>query len=570
MFSTYWERIPNVNYRLWYPGTPNAEAEKAQFEQQGCRLVDICGYTVQGQPQYIGVWQDLVLSTSPYVSHHGLTLAECLAKDQELKQQGYTAVKFQVFNSASQVYCTGIWEQRPGCSHRIEMDQSLAAMHRRILPDTTMVPRQISHYIDPADNCVKYAVLWSNTNSYRYPPPPPQWPQGQPIPKRYMSGSTTALDVTQIAFLERRVERFMQVENIPGLSIAITQNECLKFAAGFGWANIRKKVQLDPLHQFRIGVASVPVTAAAILLLVEQGKLTLDQKVFGPGSIFESKYGPLPQQLQQNQPFMQAQNYLCDITVRHLLEHTTGNWGTKMPIIAEPLMNNDDFIKYIAGNVPVEEMPGKQWVYSNFNYLVLAKVIECVSGQTYEQYVKSCLWSKAGVTEARVADPFISQLGPMEVMYYMTPQNGTGEGADPYVALQKERLASFGGWVASPVDLLKLMVRMDGFKNKPDILSEASIKSWSTPSLASNDTYGQGWFLNVNGWNGWVSVGRVPGASSLLVRLNTGISFVILANKEYSGMEFYHQLGYVMHHIISLCAKWETTGDLFCAQGTNC
>ncbi len=76
-----------------------------------------------------------------------------------------------------------------------------------------------------------------------------------------------------------------------------------------------------------------------------------------------------------------------------------------------------------------------------------------------------------------------------------------------------------------------------------------------------------GWYLYVNGWNGWVSYGRMPGSTSLLVRLDNGLSLAFLTNMDYSGLEFSHQIDYLMQHIIGLQPSWQNNHvNLFCAQ----
>uniref|UniRef100_A0A914WBU5 Beta-lactamase-related domain-containing protein n=1 Tax=Plectus sambesii TaxID=2011161 RepID=A0A914WBU5_9BILA len=549
-------------YRLWFPGSTAADTQRTHYEQQGYRITHICGYTVQNRPQYVGIWQMPTLSQAPYEIQYGISLDECLAKDKQLTQQGYIAVKFQAFNSGNRVLCTAIWEQRPGCSHRIECDQDIAVMHKRILPDATMKPRQISHYIDPTDNCAKYVVLWSNIDTFRYPTPPDLWPLNAPIPNRYLKGSTEAFDPTKLRFLEKRIERFMRLGNIPGLSIAIAKDECLKFAAGYGYANVRMKECVDPSHKFRIGSISKPVTAAAIFLLVDQRKIRLDQKIFGPNSILGEQYG-------SKKPY---QKYVCDITLRNLLEHTSGGWQNYKndpffmdAVFAQPLLDNDKLIGYVMDHFPLDEAPGKDWLYSNFGYLVLGKIIEYISGKPYEQFVKECIWTPSGVPDARIGGQYISEKLQKEVMYYMS---GSSEGIDPYELLPMQRIAPWGGWVASPIDMLKFMVKVDGFKNKPDLLSEASTTSWSTPSLPSNDTYGMGWSLNLMGFNGWMHEGRMPGAVAMLIRLDSGVEIAVALNQEQGDRDFFNQLGFVIHHIVSLCQTWPQAGDLFCVQGS--
>jgi hypothetical protein len=175
---------------------------------------------------------------APYEVHYGLTLEECLRKDRQLSIQGFVPILFRLFDNDRQVLCVAIWEQRPGHVHRIEFDQNVAEMHRRILQtddNARLLPRQISHFIDAADdNRRKFAVLWSDVDSYRYPDAPELWPLNGTIPSRYLRGSIAAFPPARRRFLVRRIERFMRESNIPGLSIALVRNESLIFAAGFG------------------------------------------------------------------------------------------------------------------------------------------------------------------------------------------------------------------------------------------------------------------------------------------------------------------------------------------------
>jgi D-alanyl-D-alanine carboxypeptidase len=114
-------------------------------------------------------------------------------------------------------------------------------------------------------------------------------------------------------------------------------------------------------------------------------------------------------------PMSNQSNYLCEITVRHLLEHTTGNWTANLPVYTQPQMNNAQFISYVVSQFPVQQLPGTQWQYSNFGYLLLGEIIATVSGMSYEDYVKQCIWMPSGVTGAFVAGRYISQKGPNEV-----------------------------------------------------------------------------------------------------------------------------------------------------------
>ncbi|KHJ79757.1 beta-lactamase [Oesophagostomum dentatum] len=226
------------------------------------------------------------------------------------------------------------------------------------------LPRQISHFID-SNGSIKYVVLWSDLHSNRYPEPPPIW-QKKTIPVRFLQGAPELLTESQMDFLIERVEHFMHELNIPGLSIAIAKREQLKFAAGFGFADLRKEEIVTPNHQFRVGSISKPITATAIMLLSDQNKIALDDKLFGPKSIFGNKFTKRKT----------YKKYVTDVTVRHLLEHSAGGWDNLLsdPAWIQEQLSTEQLIEYVLENVPLEYAPGTKWIYSNFGYQVLGTV----------------------------------------------------------------------------------------------------------------------------------------------------------------------------------------------------
>lgn len=116
--------------------------------------------------------------------------------------------------------------------------------------------------------------------------------------------------------------------------------------------------------------------------------------------------------------------------------------------------------------------------------------------------------------------------------------SGNRVGFNPYEMPPPERTGPWGGWIASPVELLRLMSRLDGFASKPDILGPYSLKEWVKPSTASNGTYGLGWSTNVMGFNGWQHDGRMPGSASMLVRLDNGLEMAVVVNKVSRGRQY--------------------------------
>uniref|UniRef100_A0A7I4Z4Z1 DUF2750 domain-containing protein n=1 Tax=Haemonchus contortus TaxID=6289 RepID=A0A7I4Z4Z1_HAECO len=157
-----------------------------------------------------------------------------MLRNKLLTSKGYIATLFNVFSNRNQVLCTGIWEQREGRKSFIVIGEDLKQMYSQYQSNPKCLPRQISHFVDRM-GAVKYAVLWSDFHSNRYPDVEPLWSKRE-IPVRFLQGSPDLLSESQMDFLIERVEHFMRELNIPGLSIAISKREQLKFAAG-GFSN---------------------------------------------------------------------------------------------------------------------------------------------------------------------------------------------------------------------------------------------------------------------------------------------------------------------------------------------
>lgn len=359
----------------------------------------------------MGIWQKPTPRDVPYEAHYGITLHECLHLDREMVERRYVATQLRVFQWRGEVLCCALWEHSPGRRHYIEVGENLRHMYRKHVVASAasplpLMPRQISHYIDSVSGRVKYVVLWSNLHSFRYPNPPDLW-SGRSIPASYLPGSRDQLEPTQLAFVAKRVERFMRELDIPGLSLAVAKNERLKFAAGYGYGNIRRREPITPQQQFRVGSVSKPITAAAVMLLVERGKLKLEQRLFGSGgSVFGNEF------VSSGSNGVYG-HYLVDITIRNLLEHTAGGWNNvdSDPAWLEPEKSTTQLVEQVLAEQPLMVRPVRAWIYSNFGYQLLGHVIERVSGQSYEEFIKTNLWDKVGVHDVQVARPTLSEKG---------------------------------------------------------------------------------------------------------------------------------------------------------------
>ncbi|GAB3517106.1 serine hydrolase [Emticicia fontis] len=344
--------------------------------------------------------------------------------------------------------------------------------------------------------------------------------------------------------IDNQINAFMKKYNVTGLTFAITNKEKLAYAKGYGIANKANNTPVTINSLFRIASVSKPITSIAIMKLLEAGKLSLDDKVFGDNGILGNKYGGKP-----------YRNGYENITVKHILEHTAGlatNDGND-PMFSAFNLTQDQIIENVVKNRNLYSTPGTKYAYSNFGYCVLGRIIEKVSGMAYEQYVRKEILTPTGTGKMQITGNTIATRKENEVVYY-NPSDS------PYT-YNVARMDSHGGWIASSIDLVKLMSQVDGFRIKPDILKFETIDTMTKFSpLGSN--YSLGWQVNQS-YNWW-HTGLLTGTSSELVRAANGFSWAIITNYGVLGTNdaYFTDLDNLGWNIINAIKEWPDY-DLF-------
>lgn len=356
----------------------------------------------------------------------------------------------------------------------------------------------------------------------------------------------------RLASFDQLMQEFVQRHYIPGAALAVTDQGRLVYSRGYGYADIAQHEQVQTNSLFRIASISKPITAVAILHLIEQGKLRLDDKV----------YDILDFKTDIEQAGAEFDVRQRDITIRYLLEHRAG-WDRdksfdamfeavrfaeqqKVPAPAGP----QDVIKAMLRH-KLDFAPGERYAYSNFGYCLLGRVIEKLSGMPYEAYVKQDILAPLGIHSMRLGASRLEGRAPNEVRYY---QPGTGKsvfqadlGQDvawPYGGWHLEAMDSHGGWLASAVDLARFAAAFDDPNHCP-ILSAASIELMHgrPPGLAGYDEAGKpketfyslGWSNRFHGdklthWH----TGSLSGTATTLIRRSDGRTLVVLLNTRVS------------------------------------
>jgi len=345
----------------------------------------------------------------------------------------------------------------------------------------------------------------------------------QPLP--------TEIEAAAIADIARKL---MDQYHAPGLSVAIARHGQFVYRQGFGLANKDSGDRVTPASRFRIASLTKPITSVAIFTLIEQGRLGLDDLVFGAPGILKFDYG-------QSFP-----DLVTRITVRHLLTHTCGGWQNDGddPMFQRPELNHRELITWTLQSHPLENEPGTHYAYSNFGFCLLGRVIEKISGQPYSEFVKQNVLSKCGVTEMQLAGNTLAQRAAGEVIYY----GQEGSGTNPY-DMNVTRMDSHGGWIATPGDLVQFAMHVDGFKTTPNILRADTLRTMTTASTA-NPNYACGWCVNrIPNW--WHS-GSLPGTLTIMVRTGSGLCWAAFTNTRAEGLN----LDDMMWKMVKAVPEW--------------
>ena len=365
---------------------------------------------------------------------------------------------------------------------------------------------------------------------------------------------------------ERTVTSFMRKWSIAGASIAISKDGRLVYARGFGFADTTTKEEVQPYSKFRIASISKLVTAVAIMKLREEGKLNLNDRIFGEAGILNDPYYSNPRDKR-----------IYDITIAHLLSHEGGwtqRWGDQMfmPLViadkmgVKPPVNTRTIVRF-ALDKRLHFTPGTGKAYSNLGYGILGLVIEKISGMPYAEYCKRAVLEPIGIYDMTLARNLPSKKAPFEVTYYepsdVIPKPsiyGTGELVSPtYGGNDIEALGGAGAWLGTAPDLMRLLLAVDGFRTRHDILSDESINY-----MTDNDNgYAPvGWKTTI--YNGtWWRTGSFPGSTGMIKRQSDGFAWVALFNSSaWNGPEIYSYINNMMHRVISQVKHWPDY-DLF-------
>jgi len=345
---------------------------------------------------------------------------------------------------------------------------------------------------------------------------------------------TTGTTVTALAGFDNQMKTFMQARGITAGQLAVTYKGRLVLARGYSTSTA---LTVQPTSLFRVASLSKSLTAAAIVKLVQDGKLSLSSPV---GNIISIT----PPAGQTKDTRWSA------ITIKRLLQHL-GGWDRDISgdpewedaVISKALgvpmeLHTADVIKYQAGK-KLDYNPGAKYAYSNFGYTLAGRVIEKISGLSYPTYVQQKLLTPLGITRMAQGYSIAKHSGevPYDSQYSgRTVLDMSGKTVPaPYGTFSMRIQDANGGWIASAPDLVR-WARM--FDKSSSVLNTASLNSiWAKPEIGVNSDgwyYGLGWQVRPvtggTGRNTW-HTGSMPGTFTIMVRTYNGMSWAALFNR---------------------------------------
>ena len=359
-------------------------------------------------------------------------------------------------------------------------------------------------------------------------------------------------DVAELERMDRKVERYMQYWHIHGAQLAVMRGDSLLYCKGYGIADdslclfcdrdstdgCRKtgvSVGMTPGHIMRVASVSKLITAAGIMKLQEEGLLHLSDTVFGPhGILRDSLY---------NESISNMNDY-SKITVEHLLRHQAG--FRRDPVFSANDVRRqmgldrcpelDDYSRLVLSR-RLRYEPGGSQTYSNYGYMLLSRIIETVSGMSYEDFIQAKVLHPAGCWDMHIAGNYYRDKRPNEVRYFVhegdgkevQEYNGSGRMVERcYGGNDINLLSGAGAWVCSAAEIARFVASIDGIpESVPDVLDEESVEQM-TEYIDSN-TYSLGW-NDTNPRKGWVRTGTLAGTNAVIKYFPDGECWIWLTN----------------------------------------
>lgn len=298
----------------------------------------------------------------------------------------------------------------------------------------------------------------------------------------------------------------MQKQKVPGLSVAVVRNGEIIKAKGYGFANVELTVAATPETIYQSGSVGKQFTSTAVMMLVEEGKIGLDDKI--------SKH------------FAGVPENWSNITVRNLLTHTAGTADYPKDFNFRQDYTEDELLKK-AQALPVAFAPGEKWRYSNIGYATLGILISKVSGKFYGDFLQERIFKPLGMSTARIITE--ADIVPNRAAGYRMPK---GELKNQEWVSPTMNTTADGSIYLTVLD----MAKWDAALYTEKLLRKFSLDQMWTPVKLNNGNtrpYGFGWaFDEVRGHKIIEHGGAWQGFTSHIARyVDDKLTVIVLTNR---------------------------------------
>lgn len=340
-------------------------------------------------------------------------------------------------------------------------------------------------------------------------------------------------EIDELKGLDKEMNRYLRKWDMRGASLTVMRNDSLLYTKGYGWADEGMQVEMNVGHILRMASVSKLITAVGIMKLQDEGRLSIKDKVFGDEGIFKETW----------MDSLIRYKALDNITVEHLLRHQAGFYR-------DPLFSSRDVMHQMGLSHPptaddyfrlvlprqLRFRPGTSQKYSNFGYLLLSRIIEHVSGKSYEQFIREDVLEPAGCYDMHIAGNYYAHKRDNEVRYYthegegkfIEEYSGTGRYVErSYGGNNISLLSGAGGWCGSTAELARLVASIDGRDEVPDIISKEAVDQMT--AYYDKATFSLGW-NDTTPEIGWSRSGTLSGTTAMVKYFPDGECWIFISN----------------------------------------
>jgi len=528
------------------------QASWNNYHNAGYRPIWISILASNSTPRFSGAW---VKDGSGYWTYWNMNAASLGQNVTNILAQGGRPISLSGYSPSGSTLFGGHWiyAEQPLWTWNSELTASVFQTAAANLSSNGYRPVFINEY-GPTSS-PKYASSWVQD------PPPAVW-------------SVAGISNASLAALDTEMTNFMALRGIGRATLAVSRYGKLVFDHAYTLAPTNV-APTQTTNLFRIASLTKQFTSVGVFQLIQAGKITLDQPIstiLDLTNVFDPRFRA--------------------VTIRQLLQHY-GGWDRDISYdpmfrdfiisanLGRPLPTTPQMvIDYMKGQ-PLDHDPGTVYAYSNFGYCLLGRIIERVTGMTYEQYIKDNVLAPAGIWDMRLGKPLLADADPAEVDYddpirrivpTVMSTNGPAMVPIQYGGWNLSSMDSHGGWLATAADLARFASSFDAQTNSPLLPSELIDAMWSQPPELTGSPayyYGAGWEVRpqVGGtYNAWHD-GALDGTFSYIVRLADGYCWAMICNRRdvVGDVPNYYNIDGEVNSTLSSITDWPTN-DLFDAD----